>query len=485
MSGGNGSRGGELTLLGGERARVTERGDAIRRWALISADVIGFAVAFLLTFEVVAPLSGATTSMLPLIVLPVWLIANKILRHYDRDANLLRRSTLDEVPHILQSVLAAAALIFILAPLASVDDVAQAQVAVFVLAGVLMVGSTRFLARAATRRYLARERALIVGSGYVCDLVAEKLVRQRRCGIDIVGFVDADDDSRAPLHPRVPIERLGHLGDLERICFTEGVERVIVAFTASSDGSLVDVVRQSRRLGVKVSIVPRLFEAFGTSVDVDHVEGITMLGLRPVLRPKSMLALKRAMDVVGATVGLILVAPALLVTAIAVKVTSPGPVFYRQERIGRGNRRFSMYKLRTMVDGAHALRPSLAHLNEVPGGTLFKIADDPRVTPVGSILRRSSLDEIPQLLNVLRGEMSLVGPRPLVPEEDNAVLGWHRARLDLTPGLTGPWQVLGRNSIPFEEMVRLDYLYVAEWSLWQDVKLLVRTLPVVVRREGQ
>ncbi len=159
-------------------------------------------------------------------------------------------------------------------------------------------------------------------------------------------------------------------------------------------------------------------------------------------------------------------------------------MFFKQRRVGRANREFQMLKLRTMVDGADAMKADLAHLNEVPGGTMFKIDLDPRVTPVGRFLRASSLDELPQLINVLRGEMSLVGPRPLVPEEDDNVIGWHRARLELTPGLTGPWQVMGRNQIPFHEMVKLDYLYVSEWSLWNDITLLLRTLPVVLGRRG-
>jgi lipopolysaccharide/colanic/teichoic acid biosynthesis glycosyltransferase len=180
----------------------------------------------------------------------------------------------------------------------------------------------------------------------------------------------------------------------------------------------------------------------------------------------------------------LLLAPLFAVIAVAIKLTSQGSVFFLQERVGRGNRVFHMWKFRTMVRGARHQQADLAHLNEMEGGAMFKIADDPRITPVGRILRRASLDELPQLWNVLRGEMSLVGPRPLVPAENDQVMGWHRTRLDLTPGLTGPWQVMGRNAIPFQEMVKLDYLYVTDWSLWSDIKLLLRTLPVVVGRRG-
>jgi exopolysaccharide biosynthesis polyprenyl glycosylphosphotransferase len=231
-------------------------------------------------------------------------------------------------------------------------------------------------------------------------------------------------------------------------------------------------------------VVPRLFEVIGAGVEIDQVEGMTLLGIRGLTRTTSTLAMKRATDIVGASLGLLLLAPLFAVIAVAIKLTSQGSVFFLQERVGRGNRVFHMWKFRTMVRGARHQQADLAHLNEMEGGAMFKIADDPRITPVGRILRRASLDELPQLWNVLRGEMSLVGPRPLVPAENDQVMGWHRTRLDLTPGLTGPWQVMGRNAIPFQEMVKLDYLYVTDWSLWSDIKLLLRTLPVVVGRRG-
>jgi lipopolysaccharide/colanic/teichoic acid biosynthesis glycosyltransferase len=175
-------------------------------------------------------------------------------------------------------------------------------------------------------------------------------------------------------------------------------------------------------------------------------------------------------------------APLLLAVAVAVKLTSRGPVLFRQKRIGQGGQAFNLLKFRTMYDGADAQKPKLLPLNEAEG--LFKIANDPRITPVGRLLRSSSLDELPQLVNVLRGEMSLVGPRPLVAEEDSRVQGWLRRRLDVTPGMTGVWQVLGSARIPLHEMVKLDYLYRANWSLWLDIKILIRTVPFVFARRG-
>jgi lipopolysaccharide/colanic/teichoic acid biosynthesis glycosyltransferase len=168
--------------------------------------------------------------------------------------------------------------------------------------------------------------------------------------------------------------------------------------------------------------------------------------------------------------------------ALAVKLTSRGPVLFRQARVGKGGRTFDLLKFRTMYEGSDERKRELLELNEADG--LFKIADDPRVTPVGRLLRRCSLDEAPQLINVLRGEMSLVGPRPLVVEEDSRIQGWLRRRLDVTPGMTGIWQVLGSARVPLHEMVKLDYLYRANWSLWLDIKILLRTVPFVFARRG-
>jgi exopolysaccharide biosynthesis polyprenyl glycosylphosphotransferase len=258
---------------------------------------------------------------------------------------------------------------------------------------------------------------------------------------------------------------------------------VIVAFSALGHEDLLDTVRATNALGLKLSIVPRLFEVLGRSLIVDEVEGMSLLAVPGAARGRSALMSKRAMDIVGSVVVLTLFAPVMAVIALVIKLTSPGPVLFRQVRIGRDHQPFTMYKFRTMVDGADGLKDQLAHLNQAQY-PMFKISDDPRITKVGRFLRRTSLDEFPQLWNVLRGQMSLVGPRPLVPSEDAKVIGWHRARLDISPGLTGPWQVMGRSAIPLSEMVKLDYRYIADWSLWNDLKLLVRTAPVVLLRQG-
>jgi len=207
-----------------------------------------------------------------------------------------------------------------------------------------------------------------------------------------------------------------------------------------------------------------------------------VLGLRHYGLSRSSRALKRSFDIAIGGLTLLALAPALLLIALTIKLDSRGPVFFRQRRIGRRDRQFEIVKFRTMVVGADGRKGDLVDLNEAEG--LFKIANDPRITRIGSILRRTGLDELPQLFNVIRGDMSLVGPRPLIPEEDIKVDGWARRRLEVPPGMTGHWQVLGSARVPLREMLKIDYLYGANWSLWGDMKILLRTIPFVVSRRG-
>ena len=218
-------------------------------------------------------------------------------------------------------------------------------------------------------------------------------------------------------------------------------------------------------------------------MEFDDLHGVTVMGVRRFELTRSSGRIKRVFDLVGATLLLIAAVPLLLLIAIAIRLDNRGPVFFCQRRVGRHGRHLQIIKFRTMVADADAMKESLRARNEAKEG-LFKIAADPRVTRVGRLLRKSSLDELPQLFNVLRGEMSLVGPRPLVVDEDERVVGWHRRRLELMPGMTGPWQILGPARVPLSEMVAIDYLYVANWSMWNDVKILVRTIPHVLARRG-
>jgi exopolysaccharide biosynthesis polyprenyl glycosylphosphotransferase len=246
----------------------------------------------------------------------------------------------------------------------------------------------------------------------------------------------------------------------------------------------MELMRTLSHLGLQVDVVPRFYDVVSSGMDAYSVEGVPLLGIRPVRLAAPARVAKRAIDVAGSALVLLLVAPLMLAIAILIKLDSPGPVFFRQRRIGAGNRSFRIWKFRTMLVDADERKAMLAHLNQHArngDGRLFKIVDDPRVTRAGRFLRRHYLDEFPQLINVFRGEMSLVGPRPLIPEEAQHVDEWALERLNLKPGMTGLWQVLGGSAISFGEMVKLDYLYVTTWSLWNDIRLLAQTVPVVFR----
>jgi exopolysaccharide biosynthesis polyprenyl glycosylphosphotransferase len=246
---------------------------------------------------------------------------------------------------------------------------------------------------------------------------------------------------------------------------------------------MLDLVRTLKAVGVRVSVLPRVLEVVGSSVEFDELHGVTLMGVRRFELTRSSAAIKRAFDLIGVTVGLVAVAPLMAIIALAIKLEDGGPVFFRQLRVGQNGERFGMLKFRTMVPEADSLKEELRALNEAQEG-LFKIARDPRITKVGAWLRGTALDELPQLFNVLAGKMSVVGPRPLVVDEDEQIEGWYRRRLELMPGITGPWQILGPSRVPLQEMVAIDYLYVANWSLWRDVKLLLRTVPHVFWRKG-
>jgi exopolysaccharide biosynthesis polyprenyl glycosylphosphotransferase len=300
--------------------------------------------------------------------------------------------------------------------------------------------------------------------------------------VNLVGFVDWNGRVDSQELDNVPLvgspERLRDLVEMLQI------DRVVIAFPAEPHETLIDQVRSLADLHVHIDIVPRLVDAMSPNVDVHSVEGLPLIGLpRAVLTP-SQRRMKRAMDVVLSFIGLVVFAPFFVLFAILIKLDSPGPVLFRQVRMGASEKPFRMLKFRTMVCEADARKAELAPLNQhaVRGdGRMFKIADDPRVTRLGRFLRRYSLDELPQLLNVLRGEMTLVGPRPLILDEDQHVEHWARRRLDLKPGMTGLWQVLGASEIPFEEMTKLDYLYVTNWSLREDIRLIMLTLPALTR----
>ena len=430
------------------------------------ADTVGLALAVVLGIGLL--FSGSHIVLLALASVPVGLTVFRIGGLHRDDLRLVP-STLDEIPTILQ-LTGLFALTMSLARLATIrDGLESGQVAVLWLVAFALVIAGRNLARALVRRVVPAERCLVMGDVEQARRISDKLTASKASAV-IVGCLPLDQHVDGLWGPAA----IRHLFD------EMDATRMIIAPAAAKEERVAEVIRMTRAAGLNISVLPRILEVVGSGVSFDDVDGMTMLGVRPFGLSRSGRALKRAFDLLASVVGLILLAPVLAVIAIAIKLDTRGPVFFRQVRVGRDGRHFRITKFRSMVNHADAVKGDLRRLNEAGDG-LFKITNDPRVTRVGSFLRRSSLDELPQILNVLRGDMSLVGPRPLVVDEDAQVVGLDRSRLHLTPGMTGPWQVLGAR-VPLREMVSIDCVYVANWSLWSDIKILLRTVLHVMRR---
>ena len=406
--------------------------EGLYRRTLAVADALAAFVALAL---VVVWDAGANLEPWVLLAMPVAVFVAKVGGLYERDELVLKKTTLDEAPALLQITGLFALIVFLGQNVFVHAGLTPPLVAELWLASFFAI----FLGRVAARRVAASlsrpERCLILGDDAADRARSAASSRTASLNAKVVASVRLD-----ALSPRIGAERFRSL-----VCDND-VHRVIVAPVTTDARDTLELIRVAKSVGVRVSLLPRLFEVVGSSVEFDHVDGLTMLGVRRFGLTRSSHALKRAFDLVGSTVMLLALAPIMAAVAIAIRLDARGPILFRQTRIGRDGEPFEIFKFRTMVPEAEALKGELAHLNETEG--LFKIAADPRITRVGAVLRRTALDELPQLLNVWRGEMSLVGPRPLVVDEDAKIEGLDRSRLHLTPGMTGHWQILGSGRIP-------------------------------------
>jgi exopolysaccharide biosynthesis polyprenyl glycosylphosphotransferase len=452
------------------RPIVLGRDRAFRR-GLAYADSWAAALAVLLAIGVM----GGEDRLKPigLVVLPLVVITCKLMGLYDRDELVVRKTTLEEAPTLFGLATLYTLLIWLLDPFLVDGELGRKQViglwgALFVC---LLLGRT--IARTLALRYTHPERVLVLGEPTAAEPIIRKLSER-------TGGMKVEVVARMPLQG--DINHVAGLTDVAQAIRDRDVHRVILVPGSGETDAMLDVIRLVKGLGVRVSVLPRVLEVLGSSVEFDDIHGMPMLGIRSFGLSRSSQLVKRLTDLIAAGLGLIAVAPLMLIIAIAVKLDSRGPVFFRQDRVGRDGQHFGLVKFRSMVVGADAQKAALMAQNQAEG--LFKMADDPRITRVGRFLRKTALDELPQLINVVRGEMSLVGPRPLVADEDEKIVGWHRRRLHLTPGMTGPWQILGSARVPLHEMVNIDYLYVANWTFWTDAKILLRTVNYMIRGGG-
>lgn len=326
----------------------------------------------------------------------------------------------------------------------------------------------------------AHNRVLIVGTGERAKAVADLILSSPELDASIDGFLDF---SRKGLWRYRDIPLLGHPVLLTGLAGRAQIDAVVLAVEPDEMPQTAAVLAAAERLGVTVSLMPDLYNTSIARAVPSSLNGTPTVAYRRVPESVAALGLKHLADKIGAIVGLVLAAPIMISAAIAIKLETPGPVFFKQTRSGANGRPFPLYKFRTMTADAERHKDSLRNLNEM-SGPVFKIKQDPRVTQVGRLLRKYSIDEIPQFINVLRGEMSLVGPRPPLPSEVAKYEPWQRRKLSVKPGLTCIWQVSGRNQIDFEDWMRLDLEYIDNWSLWLDARILAKTIPTVLRGDG-
>ncbi len=473
------------------------RRDPLRwtRWALPILDVVLVLVAFLLSYylryevQFLQPVDEANDAPFAP-YLPYAAIFAALMLFFNRRAQLYRerrgRTWWDEIFAITNGATNAGvfvmALSFATQPLVfSRLLIVQALVLVVILLGAerLVVHMVRGYLR---KRGVGVERVLIVGAGSVGLSVMRTLVARPDLGYKVVGFVD--DDPQRGGNNLGRLKALGGVENLPRLVDEHQIDLVIITLPWHVQRKIAQIVRDCERQHVKVRTVPDLFELSLSQVQVEMLGGIPLLGLNgePRLNPSDQIA-KRIFDILVTLLALPFAAAITLVVAVAIRLDSPGPIFYTQERVGLNGKPFKVYKFRSMVVDADKVWEELVRQHgQDPRHP--KLVNDPRVTRVGRWIRRFSVDELPQLWNILRGEMSWVGPRPAVPQEVALYEPWHKQRLRVRPGLTGLWQVSGRSEVPFEEMCLLDIYYIENWSLALDLQIMLRTVPHVLLAHG-
>jgi exopolysaccharide biosynthesis polyprenyl glycosylphosphotransferase len=330
-------------------------------------------------------------------------------------------------------------------------------------------------------RGTAVDRVLIVGAGVVGRAIMRSILARPELGYRPVGFVD--DDPSKQKDDIGPFMALGGTADLSVILQEHAVDEVIISLPWISHRKVLNIIADSERQGVRARFVPDLLQMSLSQVDIDEIDGIPLIGMKEPPLKGWKLALKRLTDIAISSAALVILAPLLFLIAVLIKLDSPGRILFKQTRLGRGGKPFTCYKFRSMAPEADMEVAQLTSLNEAEG-PIFKIREDPRCTRLGRVLRRFSLDELPQLVNVLLGDMSVVGPRPPLPSEVEQYEDWHHERLNTPSGITGLWQVMGRSDLSFNEMVMLDLFYAENWSLWLDFKIMLRTVPTVLFARG-
>jgi exopolysaccharide biosynthesis polyprenyl glycosylphosphotransferase len=471
-------------------SKRVRRGRVIRR-ALVAADIAGLLTAFAVTELLFrngssTGIGAGTETVIFVLTLPAWLLAAKLYGLYDRDEELATHSTSDELVSLFHLVTVVVWLYYSLSWFLGLVRPDQAKLATFWLLSFVGLVAGRSAARSIARRRTGFvQNAVVVGAGDVGQLIGRKLNQHPEYRMNLVGYVDATP--REFRRDVTDVQLLGEPDEIVDIVRQHDVDRVILAFSKDGHDTTLQLITALQDQDVQIDVVPRLYEAVGPKTVVHWVEGLPLIGLTPARIPRLSRIVKRGLDVVGASILLALMAPLMLVIAVLIRHDSPGPVFFRQVRIGMNLREFTMLKFRTMREGTDDA-PHREYLTGImspealpAADNLYKLDRSDVITHVGGWLRRMSLDELPQLINVLRGDMSLVGPRPSIPYELTLLEPHHFERFNVPAGVTGLWQVEARAHSTFGEALDLDVLYARSWSLGLDLRLLLRTPALIFK----
>ncbi|HMO46673.1 MAG TPA: sugar transferase [Rubrivivax sp.] len=428
----------------------------------------------------------SSNDLLGLLVLGLaWLAVFNALVHYETNRLKSLRS---QVFDVIRATTASAFLLMLAASVFDFARISREAVVIFWLIATCLCVLTRLLLRwtlmAVRRSGYNYRHLLILGFNEQAVQMAQRIDANPVLGYKIHGFISEHDEPGARPRLQTPYPVMGTFKDLQAILEKGPVDEIILCVPFMQHIAIFDrAVRLAQELGIVVRMFPDKADSRLLSrLHIERFEGdhvVTLFREQMLMQ----LLLKRLMDIVLSAVGLIVLSPLLLIAALAIKLSSPGPVLFAQERVGMNKRLFKLYKFRSMYADAEKRRSELEHLNEMDG-PVFKIKNDPRITPIGRFIRKTSIDELPQLLNVLRGQMSLVGPRPPLPAEVDQYEWLYRRRLSIKPGITCLWQISGRNEISFKQWMEMDKAYIDSWSLWLDVKILAKTIPAVVFSKG-
>ena len=471
--------------------------DALRRRMLAVADSLTLFIAI----AVAGIVEGHNFLLWALALLPLWLLLAKIEGLYDRDQPKIWYLTIDEAPALVHWVTVSVATTSLL--MAAVLDagwLSAKSAAVMWVTALVAAAALRSAARNLWRRIVPPERGLVIGSGQLASAVRRKLKLEPGHHMTVVGYTGSPSGRNGNGSGPAATGSNGHTviredvavsaqlddldqADLEELIKATHAERVILAAPELDEPTLARVVRSCRHLGVKLSVAPPMRAMLGTAVELSHIAELPVIEYRTGNPSRSTMALKRTLDVLVATAGLVVLTPVLAVVAVMIKLDSRGPVLFIQPRAGRKGVPFPILKFRTMDQDAEQRISEVVSMDDLQE-PMFKLRDDPRVTRLGRFLRQTSLDELPQLINVVRGDMSLVGPRPEALWLVERYSETERFRLEMRPGITGPMQVHGRGELTFQERLAVEREYVENYSLRKDVKILMRTVSAVVRARG-